>query len=300
MRFANREEGGLRVGLRPSRRSHDRSNTARLAAIVSLGFALLLMGEVATAEEPAPGVDDAVVHDAEVAARRAEAAAAEARAIADLLATERGVSGTASENAPVTRAELEEAVARAEQAAEQAAAAARAVSDARRVEQKSTRRAGFYAGGAFFYGAENFDDSVIVKSSTGGSGFVGYRFGRLLAAEARYEGFEGFDLKSRTARGVIDGYALTLSFKAYPFEGAIQPFVGMGAGMVRFRQKNVHADGSRARADESDGTFRFAGGVDLWLTDHVVLNLEAAYLAPLDDLSNLDVTILSTGLTLRY
>ena len=52
--------------------------------------------------------------------------------------------------------------------------------------------------------------------------------------------------------------------------------------------------------DFLDGVFRFAGGIDAWLTDSIVLNAEVAYLGPVDDLSNLDLTILSTGLTYRF
>jgi hypothetical protein len=46
--------------------------------------------------------------------------------------------------------------------------------------------------------------------------------------------------------------------------------------------------------------FRVAAGVDYWLTDSLVLNAEAAYLAPGDDLSILEMSVLSMGLTYRF
>lgn len=192
------------------------------------------------------------------------------------------------------------AVDRAERAAREAAASARVVAEAQRAARRAPARAGFYVGGAFFYAAENIDDRIIVKSSTGGAGFVGYRFGEFFAAEVRYEGFEGFDLKARNGRGVIDGFAVSVIAKVYPFSGPVQPFLGFGVGGARFEQRNVFNDGSRSRADESSAAFRFGGGLDLWLNESIVLNGEAAYFAPVDDDLDLEATILSIGLTYRF
>jgi hypothetical protein len=209
-------------------------------------------------------------------------------------------SKTSSDGGVVTQEKLGDAVARAEAAADEASRAARAVDQAKREMRWKTARTGVYVGAAFFYAAENFDDSIIVKSSTGGAGFIGYRIDPLFAVEFRYEGFEGFDLEGTIGRGTIDGYAITLNGKVFPFHGAIQPFVSFGAGGVRFRQKNVLIDGSRSQTKESEAAFRVGGGIDLWLTNYVVLNAEAGYLAPLNDLSNLDSTVLSIGLTFRF
>ncbi len=193
-----------------------------------------------------------------------------------------------------------QAVERAERAAREAATSARVVAEAQRAARRAPARSGAYLGGAFFYAAENFEDRIIVKSSTGGAGFVGYRFGEFFAAEIRYEGFEGFDLKARNGRGEIDGWALTAIAKAYPFVGPVQPFLGFGVGGVRFEQRNVFNDGSRSRADDSSAAFRFGAGLDVWLNESIVLNGEAAYLFPVDDESDLETTILSIGLSYRF
>jgi hypothetical protein len=87
-----------------------------------------------------------------------------------------------------------------------------------------------------------------VKSSTGGSAFIGYRFDPVLAVEVRYEGFNGFDLQGRTGWGRLDGGAVTCSGKAYPIKGKIQPFVGVGVGALFVKRKFVFNDGSRIRA----------------------------------------------------
>lgn len=199
---------------------------------------------------------------------------------------------------PVLRAEA--AAKRAEAAADEAARIARAAAERDRAERQRTRRSGPYVGGAFFYAAENFDDSVIVKSSTGGAAFLGYRIDEMFAFELRYEGFDGFELRGRTTRSEIDGYAITAIGRFFPLAGPIQPCVSVGVGGARFEQKTVFGDGSRRRGSESDAAFRFGGGLDIWLNAYAVLNLEAAYLAPLDDLSDLDSVLLSSGLTLRF
>ncbi len=195
---------------------------------------------------------------------------------------------------------LEDAVARAEAAAEEAAIAARAADRARREADQRRERSGPYFGGAFFYAAEHFDDSIIVKSSTGGAAFIGYRLAPIFAAEVRYEHFEAFDLEGRSGRAEIDGYAITASLKALPFQGPVQPFVTVGVGGIRLEQKTVFNSGRRSRASDSDAAFRVGAGIDFWLNESLVLNAEAAYLTPADDLSNLDMTILSTGLTYRF
>jgi hypothetical protein len=192
------------------------------------------------------------------------------------------------------RAALEDAVARAEVAADQATRALRALDEDERRNQQKRERTGPYFGAAFFYAAEHFDDRIIAKSSTGAA-FVGYRFDPALSVEVRHEGFNGFDPQGRTGRGRLDGSALTVSAKAYPFRGDVQPFWGAGVGAIFVKQKLVDVEGSHFREAESDVVLRFAGGLDLWLTDSLVINLEAGYLAPVDNLSNLESTILSTG-----
>ena len=122
----------------------------------------------------------------------------------------------------------------------------------------------------------------------------------MFAFEVRYEGFDGFELRGRTTRSEIDGYAITAIGRLFPISGPIQPFLSVGVGGARFEQKTVFGDGSRRRGSESDGAFRFGAGLDIWLNAYAVLDLEAAYLAPLDDLSDLDSVLLSSGLTLRF
>ena len=198
---------------------------------------------------------------------------------------------------PATQAELEEAVRKAEEAADQAWAAARAADQRARDAERKHEQSGPYLGAAFAYAVEDFDDSIIVQSSVAGAAFVGYRFHRWFSADLRYEGFNGFDLKSSRGRGKIDGYAITINGKMRPFEGPIQPVIGIGMGGIRLDTEFDFNGGARLDSSDSEFVFRMSGGIDLPVNDHLMLNFEAAYLIPDEDLSDLEIGMLSAGLT---
>jgi len=196
-----------------------------------------------------------------------------------------------------SRADLEEAVRKAEEAADEAWVAARAADQRARDAERRIEQRGPYLGAAFAYAAEYFDDSIIVKSSVAGAVFVGYRAHRWFSADLRYEGFDGFDLKSSRGRGEIDGYAITINGKMRPFEGPIQPVMGIGMGGIRLDTDFVLNDGTRLHESDSEFVFRMSGGIDLPVNEHLMVNVEAAYLIPGDDLSDLEIGMLSAGLT---
>jgi opacity protein-like surface antigen len=206
----------------------------------------------------------------------------------------------ASEAGPPSEASLAESVRRAEAAVDEAWLAARAAQRSAEKDARIPRQTGPYVGGAIAYAAENFDDSIIVKSSVAGAAFIGYRLIPFFATEIRYEGFDGFDLKARNGHGKIDGYAITLNARFYPFEGPLQPFMGFGVGGIRLEQNIVLDDGSRIDESDSDAVFRFFGGIDLPITQHVIINFEVGYLAPTDDLSDLSMTVMGGGLTYLF
>ena len=282
----------------------------RVSALIALG--LLVGSRAAVADE---GVSEGAMRDrlsaaaeAEASARRAEEAAGAARAFADRLAAEieesqrppGGGAPAPKADTPVTRADLEEAVRRAESAADDAWLAARV---AERIDRKAKQRGARsrpYFGAAVAYAAENFEDRIIVKSGLAGAAFLGYRFSPFVAAELRYDGFDGFELKAANGRGEIDGYAITMNAKIYPIIGPIQPFLGVGLGGIHLKSRAIFPSGARSHSSGTDVVFRFFGGLDLPLTDHVVLNFEAAYLVPGDELSQLEIAVLGGGLTYRF
>jgi opacity protein-like surface antigen len=196
--------------------------------------------------------------------------------------------------------ELDEAVRRAEAAADDAWLAARAADRKERESRPRSALTGFFIGGEIAYAAENFDDSILVKSSLAGAAFAGYRPVHFFAAELRYEGFDGFDLKASNGHGEIDGYAISVNGKLYPLEGPIQPYMGVGVGGMRLDYKARLDSGARDHESDSDAVFRFIAGIDLPVTDHVILNFDAAYLLPTDDLSDFPLSMLGAGVTYLF
>jgi opacity protein-like surface antigen len=221
----------------------------------------------------------------------------QAEALDESAASASGESPEGPRPSVATQADLDEAVRKAEEAADEAWLAARAADERARAADRKYEQSGPYVGAAVAYAAENFDDSIIVKSSVAGAAFVGYRFRRWFAAELRYEGFDGFDLKSSLGRGEIDGYAITINGKLRPLEGPIQPVMGIGLGGMRLERESVLNGGAHFDASDSDFLFRVFGGIDLPVNDHLMVNLEGAYLVPTDDLSDLDIGMVSAGLT---
>ena len=49
-----------------------------------------------------------------------------------------------------------------------------------------------------------------------------------------------------------------------------------------------------------DFTFRFGGGVDLYATDHIVVNVGASYLLPLGQVGGTDVFTIGGGIEYRF
>lgn len=105
---------------------------------------------------------------------------------------------------------------------------------------------------------------------------VGARINRYLAAEVGYEGIFNWNIRGEDA----STYALMASVKGYfPLGGlgpirSIQPFALAGLGTVIALTGNEHV----ARF-----TYRFGGGVDVFLTESLYLSLTARYTGNLDN-----------------
>ena len=241
-----------------------------------------------------------VAREAELEAAQEEAARAAARQAAREAARQAELQASQGAATPsASRTEIDEAVDRAEEAADEAWVAARAAERANR-DRKKGIESGPYLGAAFVYGAERFEDDLVVNSSFGGAGFVGWRLNPHFAAEVRYTSFDSFDIQGSNGEAEIDGFAVTLNAKVYPIQTRIQPFVVVGVGGINFEQKTQLTSGDRFRQERTDAVFRFGAGLDLPLSEYLKLNIEAAYLAPSNDLSELDVTTFAAGLTYQF
>ena len=212
-------------------------------------------------------------------------------------------------------AELRRALEEAQAASEEARAAAeeaRVVANEARTAMEAYRnrygRTGPLLGVAGFYAVENFDSTsgLEIDDSYGGALFAGYRVHRHVAIEVRGEYLDGFDIgpqgdpSASMLDAELDGFLITAGPKLYPFTGVLQPFVGLGLGAMKAEIEGRASDGTRFSDDETDVVIRPAAGLDFYISETLVLNLEAAYVSPGGSLQDIDFATFSSGLTFRF
>lgn len=143
------------------------------------------------------------------------------------------------------------------------------------------------------------------QDSPGADFRVGYRFTQMLAAELNYQYFDDFKLIYRGVNMRVDGRPFTnerapdqdiahitahnvfANLRAYPMTGVLQPYGLVGIGTVIGDAKTKDAQ-VRVRSDDGFDSpnidaatdtavafgGRFGGGLDYYLTNNVVLNVD--------------------------
>jgi opacity protein-like surface antigen len=161
-------------------------------------------------------------------------------------------------------------------------------------------RDGWYLGLGGGAALEMFDDG-----NAGDSGYVqlraGYHFLRFAALEFQLEYTPKFKGKS----GVFDGvnvatWATWANLKGYPtapWTGRFQPFALAGIAWMWERQT-----GSAINGSDEHGNFaaRFGGGIDLYVTDNIVVTAESAWVLPTGHLSELNQVQIGGALQYRF
>lgn len=177
------------------------------------------------------------------------------------------------------------------------------------------RDVGIFAGPAAIGKA---DDSWSVN------GHAGYRCHPRYSVEGTLEYFGGFDTDWTGVLGTggddIDVFAATIDIKGYLLTGRYQPYLLLGGGTMHIDTKvtnptgiagtipngapppdNIAVRGPVIQSrDYTDFVFRFGGGVDLYATDHVVVNVGASYLLPMGEVSGTDVFTVGGGIEYRF
>jgi opacity protein-like surface antigen len=167
---------------------------------------------------------------------------------------------------------------------------------------------GTYLGLGIVGGLEHFRRGLSgFGDSAGFNARLGYRFTDYLAAEGLYEYMDKFGLSQTLASGARAHASLTThSFSLLgkvnlPTVGNIQPFVSPGIGFLA-ADSSVRVDRGQRRFKVGDDSIAFAGrvngGLDFLLTEKLGLTLEAGYVMPSGNLS--DLNYISFGLGARY
>jgi N-acetylneuraminic acid mutarotase len=158
---------------------------------------------------------------------------------------------------------------------------------------------GLYVGLGGGYAWEDFGGGNAGNSAVA-NGRIGYRFLDYLALEGMGEGAIHFNGTSgqfnsahtRIATGWING-------KIYPtarLTGAIQPYALAGAGWMFERT----AGGPGGTEEDNGVAGRFGGGIDFFLTEHLFLTIDGAYVLPADHVSELKHAIAGGAIQYRF
>jgi opacity protein-like surface antigen len=159
---------------------------------------------------------------------------------------------------------------------------------------------GLYAGIGGGYAIEDFDGG----NSDNGSYVnlrLGYRFLDFVALEALGEFEPEFDGKSgRYTSGHTSIWSGFVNAKVYPaarWTGFVQPYLLAGGGWMWGDTK----DSPTGKFDDNGFAGRFGLGIDFFITEHVFLTTDAAYLLPATgDGKALDQVLVGGALQYRF
>lgn len=133
---------------------------------------------------------------------------------------------------------------------------------------------------------------------------AGYRFHPRAAAEIHFQWLPNtdFDLDGKGFSGVgeVDAWTLTADIKGYLLTNRLQPYVVAGLGYMH--QKLSGALDFAPGRGGSDGDFaaRVGGGIDYYLTERILFEIELGGLIPMRDLSGRDQFTFAAGLQARF
>jgi len=164
-------------------------------------------------------------------------------------------------------------------------------------------RQGFYLGAGGIYAIEDFKktNSLSFDDSLGFNLRLGYRLHPHIAIEAEGERTTGFDVKQ--FKGDIETWTATLNSKFFALTGQVQPYGLLGVGAMNATTDGflifVNSNGRRSR-NETDVVFRYGGGVDFYMTENWVVNIEGSYVDPRGDINPLNYIAVGGGLQYRF
>jgi len=145
-------------------------------------------------------------------------------------------------------------------------------------------------GGAF--ADENFDRKGSYDDAGAIAFRAGYRGYPYFGFELLGEVLTKFDDGGSDPAGDVDGFAVTANGKFFLPLGRVEPWVMAGLGFL-----DIDRDNNQRRDDIA---FRFAGGLDAYVTPRFALYLEAAYMQPTGDVKDWSYATYGAGLLFRF
>ena len=152
---------------------------------------------------------------------------------------------------------------------------------------------------------------ISVAGTEGSAGFTaraGYRCNERLSTEL---GIEWLDEVSRSVRTPGQGEIATTTTQAlfvssnakgYLLSGRYQPFVIFGAGTLYVDSVTTNTKGSVGKTSNkySSIALRMGGGLDYYITEHIVVDVEASYILPVSAIDSFKYLSVGVGLQYRF
>ncbi len=169
-------------------------------------------------------------------------------------------------------------------------------------------RRGVFVGFHTIYSGELFESEiedslpgidVSVDSSSGINVRLGYRVFPWLALETHGELYNNYNIELLGVDAAeLDGFSITMMGKLYPLTGRIQPYFIGGMGYYEVDLADQLSLGLSLNSRGS--VVRGGAGIDIYLTQHFVLNLESSYSFPMGGVSDLDFWTVGAGVEYRF
>ena len=160
-------------------------------------------------------------------------------------------------------------------------------------------RPGFYIGAGGLYAIEDFDNTfgLDFKNSPGFNGRLGYRFHPNIAVEAMIERVDAFDLKGFNNNVEINTWTGTLNGKFFALTERFQPYGLLGIGAMRAK---ANLPGSANDYHDTDIAFRIGVGLDSYITENWLVNLEISNVRPTGDVDDINYYSFGGGIQFRF
>lgn len=142
------------------------------------------------------------------------------------------------------------------------------------------------------------DADADVDPAPGVFAQAGYRFHPNFAGDVSFEWISTANISGDfvSSDAQVDRTLVGMAnLKGYMLTGRVQPFGAVGLGYM-----NTRVEGLGQSEDEGRFAARLGGGVDLYLTEHILGTVGASYVIPDDDLHDFAYVSVILGLGYRF
>lgn len=165
--------------------------------------------------------------------------------------------------------------------------------EAEEEEEIDYQRTAWYLVGSVAFADTLFDNQPNFGTGWGFQFRGGFRAIEHFAVELEYEYFGHLLTRDGSPRAKVELNAFTVNTKIPFFSGQLQPFIHYGLGAI-FVSSDLEL------SNPSDFAMRFGGGLDIYLTDHIILNTTIDYLRGFGDVDDYRWLSISAGVGYRF